>query len=275
MPRPGSSRKRTLRPVRQRPSHPCRSRAFRSPANGDAWSRTRRPPNPARRRLGEPSGKHGWRQLSGIRMWWPGAILLILSPAILYACLLAFVAIYRGRCMACGTRGLKWVNGVLATIVVQGRRVPDSWCYYRCDRCGVAFKLHRGAWTRVSDQECPLAVRQRPLDIERRLSGNRCRGPLRRGQPRPKVAIELPRPAHPSAEQSGAVAESGAYRVASEASLPGAMSVGSSHSAGICTAASARSRRAADHRSAAAASDSVRRPRPSTRRHSRDVWLSR
>jgi hypothetical protein len=89
----------------------------------------------------------------GVRMWWLLAAFLVLSPAILYGLLLALVAVHRGRCAECGRRGLKCVNGVLATIVVNGKRAPDSWSYYCCEKCGAAFKLHRGRWTRVSSEE--------------------------------------------------------------------------------------------------------------------------
>ena len=45
-------------------------------------------------------------------------------------------------CPACGTRGLKCVNFIMATVLVDGKRAPDSWSYYRCDKCGKPFKLH-------------------------------------------------------------------------------------------------------------------------------------
>jgi hypothetical protein len=86
-------------------------------------------------------------------MWWFVAVLLVLSPAILYALLLVLGAVYRGRCLACGKRGLKCANAFLATVKIDGRRAPDSWSYYICERCGAAFKLHQGQWSRVSLEE--------------------------------------------------------------------------------------------------------------------------
>ena len=90
-------------------------------------------------------------------MEWPSAILLILSPAILYGLLLVATAIsrkyYRRRCPKCSMRGLKSVNFIRATIVINGKRAPDSWSYYVCERCGAAFKLHHGRWLDVPEDE--------------------------------------------------------------------------------------------------------------------------
>jgi hypothetical protein len=86
-------------------------------------------------------------------MGWLLAALLVLSPALLYGLLLVFAALHRGRCAACGQRGLKCVGATLATVVVNGRRAPDSWSYYACDKCGAAFKLHCDQWTRVPAEE--------------------------------------------------------------------------------------------------------------------------
>jgi hypothetical protein len=86
-------------------------------------------------------------------MWWVLAILLVLSPAILYGLLLSFIAIYREKCPACEKWGLKCVTFIVATILVDGKRAPDSWGYYDCPNCGGKFKWHRGEWTHVSDKE--------------------------------------------------------------------------------------------------------------------------
>jgi hypothetical protein len=88
-------------------------------------------------------------------MWWFVAVLQVLAPAILYALLLVFVAVYRGRCAACGKRGLKCANAYKATIKI-GQRAPDSWSYYVCKRCGAAFKLHQREWSRVSREETQM-----------------------------------------------------------------------------------------------------------------------
>jgi hypothetical protein len=84
-------------------------------------------------------------------------VLLILSPAILYAIALGVTALvstfYSRKCPACSERGLKSVNFIRATIVIDGRRAPDFWSYYECDRCGAGFKLHHDEWTRVEAAE--------------------------------------------------------------------------------------------------------------------------
>ena len=90
---------------------------------------------------------------------WVGlAILLILSPAILYVLLGLLVTVRRSPCSACGKRDLKCVNFIRATIEVDGKRMPDSCSYYVCDKCGAAFKWHRRAWSNMSEQETPDAL---------------------------------------------------------------------------------------------------------------------
>lgn len=34
------------------------------------------------------------------------------------------------------------ISAALATIIVDGKRAPDSWAYYCCERCGARFKKH-------------------------------------------------------------------------------------------------------------------------------------
>ena len=84
-------------------------------------------------------------------------VLLVLSPAILYAFALVAAALastyYRRLCSACGRRGLKSVNFIRATVVVNGRRAPDFWSYYICELCGSGFKLHRGELSGVTADE--------------------------------------------------------------------------------------------------------------------------
>ncbi len=90
-------------------------------------------------------------------MSWLYAVLLVLSPAILYGTALIVTVIvttyYRRQCSECGKRGLKNVNFIMATIVVNGVRIPDSWSYYVCEQCPACFKLHRGALSRVTLSE--------------------------------------------------------------------------------------------------------------------------
>ena len=88
-------------------------------------------------------------------MIWLKAILFVLSPGILYALALLAVVItmryYRRRCPSCGQRGLKFTGFVKATARIEGRRAPDSWSYYVCERCGARYKLHHGEWKRMAD----------------------------------------------------------------------------------------------------------------------------
>jgi len=80
-------------------------------------------------------------------------VILLLSPAILYGLALIVVAIYGERCPKCGQRGLTCVGFMKATVVIDGRRCPDSWGYYACEKCGAKLKHHRGEWGEVPDHE--------------------------------------------------------------------------------------------------------------------------
>jgi hypothetical protein len=90
-------------------------------------------------------------------MVWFYAGLVLVSPAILYGVALTVSALvsayHRRRCPACGQRALKCVNWIRATVRVDGRRAPDTWSYYICQRCGAAHKLHRGKWEGVPQGE--------------------------------------------------------------------------------------------------------------------------
>ena len=90
-------------------------------------------------------------------MKWVYGLLLILSPAILYGLALISTALtgkfHRRTCPTCHQRGMVSVNHVMATVVIDGRRAPDQWSYYRCEKCGVVLKLHRGEWKPVPDDE--------------------------------------------------------------------------------------------------------------------------
>ena len=53
----------------------------------------------------------------------------------------------------CDERGLKRVNWIRATVLIDGKRVPDSWSYDICEKCGARFKFHHGEWGAVPDNE--------------------------------------------------------------------------------------------------------------------------
>jgi transposase-like protein len=58
------------------------------------------------------------------------------------------------RCPRCGrTRGMKVVNFIRATVMIDGRRAPDFWSYYACRKCGSQLKLHHGQWGDVPEAE--------------------------------------------------------------------------------------------------------------------------
>ena len=86
----------------------------------------------------------------GIVLAFPLAILITI---VLGAPLVALDRLTR-RCPRCGRRGgMTLVNGIRATVMVDGRRAPDHWSYYHCGRCGARLKLHHDQWGDVSGDE--------------------------------------------------------------------------------------------------------------------------
>jgi predicted RNA-binding Zn-ribbon protein involved in translation (DUF1610 family) len=84
-------------------------------------------------------------------------VLVLLIGVALYrafyqACAL-FFRIYRSRCPRCGKRGLKIIGGYLATVMVDGKRAPDSSTDYACDKCGAVMRWHRGEWKEVPEAD--------------------------------------------------------------------------------------------------------------------------
>jgi hypothetical protein len=78
--------------------------------------------------------------------------LLVLSPAILYGIALIAVGLasrfYRSRCPECRQRGLKMIDFIKATVLINGRRAPDHWADYKCEKCGVVLRWHHKQWER-------------------------------------------------------------------------------------------------------------------------------
>ena len=85
------------------------------------------------------------------------AILGLLLPVIVLV-LPSVLTSLAPRCKECGQRGLKCVGGAKATIVVDGKRAPDSWLDYRCPKCDALFRKHRGVWTRIVNDLPPYAA---------------------------------------------------------------------------------------------------------------------
>ena len=50
----------------------------------------------------------------------------------------------RWICPTCKSRALRCVQWIHATVMIDGRRAPDSWSYFSCDSCGAHFKQHLG-----------------------------------------------------------------------------------------------------------------------------------
>ena len=88
-------------------------------------------------------------------MTWVTVVLLVLSPALLYGLALVGSVLERKycrrRCLACFKRGLRCFDFVRATIVVDGKRAPDWWADYRCERCGAVYRRRRDSWVRVRE----------------------------------------------------------------------------------------------------------------------------
>jgi hypothetical protein len=38
-----------------------------------------------------------------------------------------------------------------ATVLIDGRRAPDHWADYKCEKCGTLLRWHRNQWESVPD----------------------------------------------------------------------------------------------------------------------------
>jgi hypothetical protein len=81
------------------------------------------------------------------------AIIALAVVTLIAALVFGYRAGRSAECPTCRHPGLRTMNWILATILVDGRRAPDSWSYHRCDACGGRFKLHAGAWEVPSAEE--------------------------------------------------------------------------------------------------------------------------
>ena len=83
--------------------------------------------------------------------------LLVLSPAILYGIALIAVGLstrfYRSRCPKCEQRGLKMIDFIQATVVINGKRAPDHWADYECEKCRAIVRWHHAKWEPVPPSE--------------------------------------------------------------------------------------------------------------------------
>jgi hypothetical protein len=55
-----------------------------------------------------------------------------------------FIGRRRQVCPTCSRRALRCVQWIRATVLIEGRRAPDSWSYFLCESCGAHFKRHIG-----------------------------------------------------------------------------------------------------------------------------------
>ena len=87
----------------------------------------------------------------------------------LYLFVLWIIGGYRSKCPQCYAkaipeplsgearrvvpRNLRMVGFVRATVLINGKRAPDSWSFYLCDSCGARLKFHRGQFSAPTDSE--------------------------------------------------------------------------------------------------------------------------
>ncbi|MFA6543883.1 MAG: hypothetical protein WCS99_05635 [Limisphaerales bacterium] len=79
----------------------------------------------------------------------PPAVLIAMAGVLFGIPLLYLIAGWlltrqRRVCPTCGRRALRRVQWILATVIIDGHRAPDSWTYFLCESCGARFKQHLG-----------------------------------------------------------------------------------------------------------------------------------
>jgi len=56
-------------------------------------------------------------------------------------------------CLRCGEKKLRVVNFIRATVLIDGRRAPDSWTLYQCDGCSARLRRHLdGHWSEAGEE---------------------------------------------------------------------------------------------------------------------------
>lgn len=81
------------------------------------------------------------------------ALAVVATAALAYLAALFAVSRHRKRCPACGLKTLRYVQCTRATVLIEGRRAPDSWTYFECETCCSHQKQHRGIFSVVADDE--------------------------------------------------------------------------------------------------------------------------
>jgi hypothetical protein len=70
------------------------------------------------------------------------AVVIVAIAVSLYVAVARWGARRRGHCPGCGQQALQCVQWIRASVMVEGRRAPDSWHYFSCESCGGQFKKH-------------------------------------------------------------------------------------------------------------------------------------
>jgi hypothetical protein len=66
----------------------------------------------------------------------------------------AYLSQRNAVCPSCSNRALRRVQFIRATVMVNGKRAPDSWSFFACDSCGARLKQHTGReYTVASEAE--------------------------------------------------------------------------------------------------------------------------
>lgn len=81
------------------------------------------------------------------------ALAVVATATLAYLAALFAVSRHRKRCPACGSKTLRYVQYIRATVLIDGGRAPDSWTYFECETCRSRQKQHRGTFSVVDDEE--------------------------------------------------------------------------------------------------------------------------
>jgi transposase-like protein len=82
----------------------------------------------------------------------PWLFIIVGSLAVAICAALVFLVRFK-RCPSCSQERLKRIQFVRATVLVDGRRAPDSWSYYECGSCGARFREQRGEYRSPTAEE--------------------------------------------------------------------------------------------------------------------------
>ena len=78
---------------------------------------------------------------------------IVVVPVVLYLLIGWIVSRRREKCPQCGEKKLRFIQGMLATVIIDDKRAPDSWNYLACESCHSHWKEHHGELSAVADDE--------------------------------------------------------------------------------------------------------------------------